>query len=119
MIAYLSGPMTGPRRNFDTFEDAAHALRAIDVEVLSPHEKAGFDPDGLAGGAELGAALKWDVDALMRSGAVVTLPGWEGSAGCAVEIILARSLGIPVMPLDHALLALDADATAEYLPAAV
>lgn len=100
---YLSGPMTGlPEWNFPAFEAAASALRALGLTVLSPHEKDladGFDPSGDGAGFDLRAALEWDVAAVLDSDAVVLLPGWEDSPGCAVEVLTAKSLGIPVLRL--------------------
>lgn len=95
--------MTGlPLHNFPAFEDAATRLRAAGWTVLSPHENptlVGFDPK--TDDFDLRAALQWDVEAVMRSEAVVLLPGWETSPGCAVEILTAEGLAIPVVTLDE------------------
>lgn len=104
---YLSGPMTGyPRWNFDAFEAGAVALRSLGLTVLSPHEKdldAGFDPNSDGEGFDLRAALAWDVEAVAKSDAVVVLPGWEDSPGCAIEVTVAEALGKPVVTLATAL----------------
>lgn len=104
---YLSGPMTGlPEWNFPAFEDAARRLREAGFAVLSPHEKdlaEGFDPTGDGEGFDLRAALEWDVAAVIEADAVVVLPGWEDSPGCAVEVLTAEGLGKVVLTLDEAL----------------
>lgn len=102
-VVYLSGPMTGlPRWNFDAFDASAIALRSLGLVVLSPHEKdldAGFDPDGDGAGFDLRAALEWDVNAVIEADAVVVLPGWENSPGCAIEVTVAEALGKPVFTI--------------------
>lgn len=109
LTIYLSGPMTGyPRWNFDAFAEAAEHLRSLGVTVLSPHEKdleAGFDPNGRGEGFDLRAALEWDVEAVLSSDAIVVLPGWEDSSGCAIEVLTASSLGLPVVEYDRPLAA--------------
>lgn len=101
---YLSGPMTGlPDFNFPAFEEATAALRAIGVVVLSPHEhdlEGGFDPSSEGEDFDLRAALEWDVAAVIRSDAVVVLPGWQSSPGCTVEVAIAAAMDIPVVELD-------------------
>lgn len=98
---YLSGPMTGlPEWNFPAFTEAAARLRERGMAVVSPHEKdleSGFDPATDGEDFDLRAALEWDVEAVLRSDAVVVLPGWEDSPGCAVEVITAEGMGIPVL----------------------
>lgn len=100
---YLSGPMTGlPEWNFAAFTRAARQLRDMGLAVLSPAEKdleAGFDPASDGAGFDLRAALEWDVAAVLRSDAVVVLPGWEASPGCLIEVLTAESMGLPVLPL--------------------
>lgn len=105
MKIYISGPMTGlPLHNFPAFEAAAASLRAAGHLVLSPHEKTlcdGFDPalseDDNA--FDLRAALLWDCEAVASSDAVALLPGFEESAGAAMEVALAVALGLPVLRL--------------------
>lgn len=104
---YLSGPMTGlPDFNFPAFEEATAQLRALRIVVLSPHEHdldGGFDPASDGNDFDLRAALEWDIEAVLRSDAVVVLPGWEDSPGCAVEVSVAAAMDIPVVPIDKVL----------------
>lgn len=104
MIAYLSGS------DHHALADAATALRAVEVEVISPHEK------DVSNG--LHEALRADAEALVGSDVVVVLPGWEDSKGCVIEVTLAHALRIPVLPLAEALLSLDPE-TSTYRPVAV
>lgn len=111
LVVYLSGPMTGyPKWNFPAFAEGAARLRERGLAVLSPAEKdleAGFDPASDGEDFDLRAALEWDVAAVLRADAVVTLPGWEDSPGCLVEVLTAEGMGRPVYTLDEALDELD------------
>ena len=106
---YLSGPMTGyVAHNFPAFIAAAAGLRMLGYAVLSPAEKdlqAGFDPASDGEGFDLRAALEWDVEAVMQADAVVVLPGWEDSPGCAIEVTVAKALGKPVVRAEDVLIA--------------
>lgn len=83
---YLSGPILGvERHNFPAFTAAAAHLRALGCAVISPHEQ----------GPE--ASLADLVAAVPLADAVVVLPGWRGSPGSAVEVIMARALDMPVI----------------------
>jgi len=101
MIIYIAGPMTGYHRyNFDAFHGAARQLRAHGWEVLNPaemDEAIGFDPSrDTADKAFLEDAMKRDIDAIMRSDALVLLPGWEKSTGAKAEMHLAKWRHIPI-----------------------
>lgn len=97
LVLYLAGPMTGlPRWGFDLFTEAAAALRVAGYTVASPHEHDlanGFDPDSDGAGFDLHAAMRWDVDAVLRADGVALLPGWERSQGVSVEITVAAAVG--------------------------
>ena len=91
---YLSGPMTGlPDFNRPAFHAAAAALRAQGYVVINPAE------------VDLGLAATW-VDYMRihlaeiarRVTQVFVLPGWESSRGAQLEVHVARSLGLPVVP---------------------
>ncbi len=101
MRGYLAGPMRGHDQfNFPAFDVCAAELRAVGHEVLSPAEhdrEVGFDETlNTLDGFDMRAALMWDIEAVCASECVWVLPGWEASAGCAVEVAAARMLGIPV-----------------------
>lgn len=106
-VVYLSGPMTGiPDFNFPAFEAATARLRELGIVVLSPHEHdldGGFDPASDGTDFDLRAALEWDINAVLRSDAVIVLPGWQSSPGCTVEVAVAASMEIPVVEIDKVL----------------
>lgn len=91
---YVSGPMTGyPGLNFEAFHVAVARLEPY-VEVLDPTRH------GTEG--EWADFLRKDLADVMRADAVVVLPGWECSRGARLEVDVAHSLGIQVLPLDAA-----------------
>ena len=92
---YLSGPMTGlPDFNRPAFHAAAAALRAQGHVVINPAE------------VDLGPAATWAdymrihlAEIARRVTQVFVLPGWESSRGAQLEVHVARSLGLPVVPV--------------------
>ena len=100
---FISGPMRNqPRFGFDAFDEAAKMLRDGGAVVLSPadHDRTnGFNPDraDALDGFDLQAATAWDVKSVLRSDAVVLLPGWEKSEGAALEIFVANAVGIELL----------------------
>ena len=100
MQLYLAGPMRGhPRHNFPAFDAGRDTLREAGHDVASPADMSraqGFDPDKAHTDAELAALmpgfLAADCLAICEAQAVVFLPGWDSSAGCAVELRLAMLL---------------------------
>lgn len=114
MKVYLAGPMTGvPQFNFPAFDAAAHRLRGVGFDVVSPAELD--DPDtraaalastdgapgtGSSNGETWGDFLARDVKLIADQGieAVVVLDGWERSRGARLETFVANRLcGIPVL----------------------
>jgi hypothetical protein len=100
---YLAGPMRGlDLYGFPLFDDAAAWLRSQGYCVISPAEldrDAGYDParDGMElPDGFMQEAMARDIDALLQVDAVALLPGWEGSSGVAVELTVARALGLDV-----------------------
>lgn len=110
--AYIAGPMRGiPAYNFPAFDRAAIILRRLGIDAWSPAERDrehGFEPDGLNGtedldelGFDLADALLADLTyVITQAHLVVVLPGWEDSKGAQAEVWTARSLGLPVIPLE-------------------
>jgi hypothetical protein len=100
-IAYIAGPMRGlPEYNFPAFHEAEAVLREAGWETFNPardDEEAGFDPK--APDAEvlpLKHYMHKDLPMVCESDAVFVLPGWEGSEGARLELIVAHRCEIPV-----------------------
>lgn len=105
MKLYVAGPMRGRREyNFPAFRQAAELLRLLGHEVVSPAEhdlEHGFDPTRSIEEQDfdLRAALTWDLQQVLAADAVVTLMGWEHSAGARAEVAAAHAAGIPTFVL--------------------
>lgn len=104
---YIAGPMTakaGEDFNRAAFERAAKLLRNIEVNPISPVElddADGFNPDDY--GEELPPELYRrfllrDLVAILEheADALWVLDGWEDSRGAALEVHVARSVGLPI-----------------------
>lgn len=92
---YVSGPMSHYEDfNFPAFTAACVALRALGLEVLSPHE-VGEDGEAKA----WADYMRKDLPLLARCRSVVTLEGWQHSRGAVLEVHIAHQLGMPVLPL--------------------
>ncbi len=86
---YLAGPMTGiPDYNRPAFMVAHFALRPHVLGLLNPS----FLPVTLRDHAAYMAISLPMVDA---ADAVIFLPGWKASKGCALELARANERGIP------------------------
>lgn len=92
---YLAGPMSGqPDFNRPAFDLAARRLRGAGFAVLSPAEAP-----------EPGPAPEWldwmrgSLRLLLDADGLALLPGWWDSRGATVERDLARSLGLPALPV--------------------
>lgn len=118
MRVYLGGPMRNIKDfNFPAFDQATKQLRGKGYEVFSPAESEisdGFDGHGHSGdlkkfskntGFNLREALKKDLTWICQhADIIVVLPGWENSPGTRAEVATATALGLPVIPLDKALI---------------
>jgi hypothetical protein len=107
MKIYLAGPMSGiPQFNFPAFEEAATAMRATGIDVVSPHEQdapetramAWASPDGVltkdSGAESWGTCLSRDVKIVADEvTGVVFLPGWQRSRGAKLEALTALMCG--------------------------
>lgn len=91
---YISGPMSGyDDMNFPAFFSAEEKLKKIGFDTINP--------------ASIGKNSDWtwedymrrDIKSMMDADIIVTLSGWEGSKGAAIEVKIAKSLGIPVYSL--------------------
>ncbi len=120
MKVYLAGPLAMQKFldfNFPAFTNAAERLRKIGYTVYSPAEdeiNKGYDAHGHDGdlkkftektGFNLRKALKRDLKWICaHADMVVMLPGWENSKGSRAEVATATALGLPVIPIEKALL---------------
>jgi hypothetical protein len=97
-ITYICGPMSGlPDFNYPAFTRAAQQLRERGLTVFNPAE------NGLPSSAPWSQHMRVDIRMLMGCDRVVTLPGHRGSKGAALEVHIARALGMPVLTLAQAL----------------
>lgn len=91
---YIAGPMTGrPDFNYPAFHLAAEQLRAKGCTVENPAE------NDLPPGREWHEYLRNALTKMLTCDAVAVLHGWESSKGAALEVHVARALGMPVKPL--------------------
>lgn len=104
---YLAGPMRGlPLYNFPAFDEARDKLVAKGVEVISPADldrEVGFHETDEYVPGFFYAAMRRDIEAILKVDTIVLLPGWEDSAGCKIELTVAQAIGLPVVPLAVAL----------------
>lgn len=100
---YIAGPMRGyPRWNFDAFDEEAEKWRQKGWKAVSPADvdrALGFDPDGPQEQVDdrfKRAAILRDVMLVLDADAIVLLPGWWISKGVAVELAVAKFMGLRV-----------------------
>lgn len=105
MRIYIAGPMTGrPGWNRAAFAEAEAGLAATGLhQPVSPVHDDDLNPDGSAV-HEWAWYLRRDLRQLLDCDAVACLDGWEDSRGSALEVHVARALGMVVMPLSSFLL---------------
>lgn len=91
---YVAGPMTGyPDYNYPTFRLAEQWLRDHGYEVLNPTSNKPDDPT-------------WDnymrasIVQVTQADGIAVLRNWQMSAGAALEVHIAHSLRIPVLPVE-------------------
>ena len=100
---YVAGPMRGISQfNFAAFDCARDLLRSKGYQVISPADldrANGFDGTSPhePSAAELNQMIGRDLDAIRTCTHIALLPGWEKSSGVAVELPLARFLGLKVL----------------------
>ena len=98
--AYICGPVTGiPDRNRPAFEAARPVVERITgARVTIPHDFV-KESDAETTAMVLCVVAICDMVKLGLPLTIVLLPGWRESLGCAVEVALARKLGVPVCEL--------------------
>jgi hypothetical protein len=106
---YIAGPMRGiPHFNFPAFDAKKAELTGMGYKVISPADldrEVGIDGDTDLDhlSAEetrkvLNGCILRDVHAIAeRCDLLYVLKGWETSKGCAVEIALAKFLGMGII----------------------
>nr|WP_277608895.1 DUF4406 domain-containing protein [Pseudomonas aeruginosa] len=86
---YVAGPMTGYKDfNFPAFNAQAEELRGLGYHVENPAEH------GIVDGAEWQDYLRYDIGRLSTCEAIFLLPGWSKSKGAALEVHIAKALGM-------------------------
>ncbi len=102
MRVYIAGPMRGyDSYNFPAFDQMALILRKRGYIVINPaeldriagvHEFTDPLPEGF-----LREAMARDLQAISTCDAIYLLKGWEKSSGVAVELSLAKLLGLKII----------------------
>lgn len=96
MRVYISGPMTGyPDHNFPAFHQAAKRLRGRGFLVENPAEH--FQGET---GLPYTTYMRKDVESIVYSDMIVTLPNWRQSPGAMFEVYVGSMIGVPQMELE-------------------
>ena len=96
MKVYIAGPMTGlPEFNYPAFFAAADRLQAVGIEPINPARIDGRE--GCKTWLDYMRASLLDIAAC---DGIAVLPGWGDSRGAALEVHIARSLDLPVRPVE-------------------
>ena len=99
---YIAGPMRGiPEYNFPAFDRASEAAARFGFIPVSPADldrEMGFNESrDVPTPADLRAMIVRDVVELSKCDAIALLPGWERSSGVAVELAVAKFLGLEIL----------------------
>jgi nucleoside 2-deoxyribosyltransferase len=93
MKYYLAGPMRGlPDSNYGAFAEARERLRRSGYDVHCPAEGATEPATDDSYAPQMAGCL----DAVLKSDALIVLPGWGKSEGAKVEVAVAVATGKPV-----------------------
>ena len=93
MRIYVVGPVSGhDDLNAPAFEEARKNLRDAGFEPMIPHDF--IMPD-----ANWQQAMRRSLETLAKADGVATLGDIAYSYGASIEVLNARALGIPVMPV--------------------
>lgn len=96
MKVYVAGPMTGlPEFNYPAFFAAAERLRGVGIEPINPAR-----PQGREGCSSWLDYMRASLLDIAECDGIATLPGWQDSRGAALEVHIARSLDLPVRPVE-------------------
>jgi hypothetical protein len=92
---YIAGPMTGlPDYNVPAFRAAADLLQAAGAVAVDPSRH------GVVDGFRWADYMRRALVDLVACDEVAVLPGWERSRGVALELHVARALGMPARFLE-------------------
>jgi hypothetical protein len=103
---YIAGPMSGYHRfNEAEFKRVAEAYRADGFTVISPvelDEGEGVDYNAEVTPEQYRTYLLRDLVAILSNNveAIVVLDGWRDSKGAALEVHVARHIGLPIYDED-------------------
>lgn len=96
MKVYVAGPMTGyPDFNYPAFYKASEQLAAVGIEPINPAR-----PDGRESCSTWLDFMRASLLDIAECDGIATLPGWGESRGAALEVHIARSLDLPVRPVE-------------------
>lgn len=94
---YLAGPMSGlPEFNFPAFRVEAARLRGLGLDVVNPAEING--PAAVASGLTWEDCMRADIAQLVTCDSIAVLDNWQNSRGASLEVHIAQTLGMPVLP---------------------
>lgn len=99
MVIYLSGPISLDGKasaeqiaeNILRFHDTAKLLREETHEVLSPAELDKQD--------SWADYMRHCIPMVCQADLVLVLPGWGLSRGSVFEVLVAQTIGVPVLPV--------------------
>ncbi len=105
MLVYISGPMTG-RENFNApaFENARIIAEAMSYDVIVPgdgeeHTKWELTHQRVTD-EHMQEYIRRDITDILKVDELWVLEGWKGSFGSRLEVLVAKSIGVPVYHLD-------------------
>lgn len=94
MKIYVAGPMTGlPEFNYPAFNAAEAALRDAGFDPVNPARREVQD------GWEWIDYMRPALVDVSECDGIATLPDWGKSRGATLEVHVATTLGLPVLPL--------------------
>lgn len=92
---YISGPITGIENgNKQAFSNYEEKLKIQGFNVINPHNLHTEEEEKTFTWVQF---MKSDIKALMDCDFVAVLNGWANSKGANVEVMLARTLNMPIV----------------------